>query len=359
MIKIKLHIATVLCLMFYSCNQKDSHYSTDYKIIEKSNVYADSIVLQDLEHVSSVVEELCCIDNFLILIQHNRDSIFQIIDSKNDSIIVSFGKIGHARNEFLNIPQKVYCIRNKDGQPLLCIQEEKCTKIVDIKKSIDTNVCTIADIIKEQKEYFFYSTYHFNKNKHFNYKTVSYEDARDGIYIKPTFCLNDDFEKKWDVFPNIITPSFSNIIDCAYAMKMLVSPNGEYAVGIQHFVDNVTIFDFHRNKTTGIINPNSYTLQNMELDFSENNMPDKLIWYNTSGCASDNCFMVIKDGRLYKNVAYDDNEDGSSIINKYGWDGQQQSSIVLNKKARHIAYCEMTDKLYVIGNTNILYFCKL
>ena len=86
---------------------------------------------------------------------------------------------------------------------------------------------------------------------------------------------------------------------------------------------------------------------------------EKLIWYNTSGCATDNCFMVIKDGDFYRNVAHEDSEDGTSVINCYDWNGEKRFSYVVNKKLNYIAYNDKTGVLYAISNSDILYSSKL
>ena len=349
----------VLCIAFFSCNHEDAYYNPDVVKVDKNDGYTDSISLQYVKDLPSISEGISCIDNYLILTQNNKDSVFLVMDINSGSFIASFGKVGHARNEFHITPRRVYCIRNEKGEPILCIQDDACTKVVDIKKSVKANNCVISKIIKEKKDYLFDHTYHFAVDKCFNYKTVSYEDARDAIYIKPMFYMNNNTDNEWNIFPQIITPIFSNVVNCAYSMRMLVSPNGKYAVGIHNFIDIVTIFDISENESIGIINPNSYTLRDMESDFNKDNINEKLIWYNTSGCATDHSFMVIKNGDLYRNVAYNDGEEGSSVINWYDWSGEKRASYIANKRLGNIVYHEETGVLYAISYANKLYSCKL
>lgn len=349
----------ILCLVFFSCNNKDTYYNPDVVKVDKNDDYSVSISLLHVKDLPSISRGITCIDNYLILTQENRDSIFQVIDTTNGTSIASFGKVGRSRNEFSGIPLRVYCIRNEKGEPQLCIQQDLCTKIVDIKKSVETNNCVISKIIKENKFYLFDYTFHFAGNKWFNYKTVSYEDARDKEYTKPMFYMNDDTDNEWNIFPQIITPTYSNVVDCAYAMNVLVSPNGKYAVGIHNFIDIVTIFDINNLKSIGIVNPNSYTLKDMENEFNEDNIDDKLMWYNTSGWAANNSFMVIKAEVLYQIVAEDENEEGTCTINWYDWNGEKQASFIANKKLNYIAYNEKTGILYAISYANKLYSYKL
>lgn len=349
----------ILSLSFFSCNRKDAYYNPDVIKVENNDGNTDSITLQYVKDIPLSSKGIFCIDNYLILTQENKDTVFQVMDINSGSIIANFGKVGHTRNEFSSTPQKVYCTRDEKGEPMLCIQDNLCTKVVDVKKSIETNNCVIAKIIKENKFFLFDYTFHFAGGKWFNYKTVSYEDARDKEYIKPMFYLNDDTDNEWNIFPQIITPTYSNLVDYAYAMKVLVSSNGKFAVGIHNFIDIVTIFDIANHKSIGIFNPNSYTLRDMESEFNKDNINEKLIWYNTSGCATDKSFMVIKDGDLYNDIAYDDSEKGVSIINLYDWNGGKQASYTANKKLEYIAYSEDTGILYAISYANKLYSYKL
>ena len=313
----------ILCATFFSCSHGDSYYSPDEILVDERVECVDSIILENVKELSSVVVGLYSIDHYLILVQNNRDSVLQVIDMNNNSFVTSFGKVGRARNEFQNIPQRVYCIKDEKGKPMLCIQENTCTKLVDIEKSVETSECVMSKVIKEKKDYLFDYTYHFAGNKCFNYKTVSYEDARDEVYIEPKFYMEDS-DEKWEIL-----------------------------------IDMVTIFDIEHNRSIGIVNPASYTLNDLESDFNENNIKEKLIWYNTSGCATDNCFMVIKDGDFYRNVAHEDSEDGTSVINCYDWNGEKRFSYVVNKKLNYIAYNDKTGVLYAISNSDILYSSKL
>ena len=349
----------IMCFLVVSCKHEGTYYNPDVIINESGIECMDSVSLHHIRDISNMVYGLYSIDNYLILIQNNRDTLFQVFDMRNDSLIASFGKIGHAHNEFRRVPVKAYCTSNKKGNPILCVQEEACTKFIDIKESVETNKCVIAETIKDNKDFAFYYTFHIGNNKCFNYKTVSYEDARDHIYIKPMFYMNDSSEKGWDIFPQIITPTFSSLVDCAYLMKVLVSPNGKYVVGINQLIDIVTIFDLSKDKTIGIINLDSYTLEKMEREFNEDNFDKKVICFNISGCTSDNSFFVLKDGDLYENVALNENEDGYSVVSRYDWSGNKLTSYVLDKKLIYIAYNKNTDILYAISAADRLYSFKL
>jgi len=348
-----------IVLLFVSCRPEKAYYKPDIIINENGIERVDSIALHHVRDIHNMVYGLYSIDEYLILVQNNRDTLFQVYDTRNDSLIAHFGKIGHAHNEFQRVPVKAYCISNENNLPMLCIQEEACTKLIDVKASIETNKCVIAETLKDDKNFAFYYTFHIGNKKCFNYKTVSYEDARDHIYIKPAFYMNNDSDKGWDIFPQIINPTYSSVVEYAYLMKVLTSPNGKYVVGINQLIDFVTIFDLPKNKTIGIINSDSYTFENMETVFNENNIGEKVICFNISGCATDNSFFVLKDGDLYENIAQNENEEGYTIISRYEWSGNKRSSYVLDKKLIYIAYNENTGILYAISAADKLYSFKL
>ena len=349
------------CIIFllFSCGDGNKFYSTDMCLITNNQNRTKTVALHSVSDISSYVNGLLCIDNYLVVIQQNKDSVFKIIDTRNDSVVSCFGKVGHSGDEFLNIPQRVYFVRGKDGHPLLCVQEKMHTKIIDLIRSIKYNKCFINAIIKENKDFLFYYTFHLPDGNCLNYKKISYEDARDNVYIKPIFYIDGESKMEWDVFPNIITSDFPNLFDCAYSMNVQITPTGKYVVGIQNFIDIVTIINIDRNKSIGIINPSSYTLEDMESDFNKKNISENLKWYNTSSCVTDHCFMVLKDGRFYRDVVNEDSESGNSVIYTYDWNGKLLSSYTMNKRVTNIAYCDITNKLYVIGSSNKLYSCIL
>ena len=144
-------IIGILCSTVFSCNHGDKYYNPDKILVDERVEYTDSIILSNGKELSNAVVGLYSIDNYIILIQNNRDSVLRITDMNNDSFVASFGKIGRARNEFQNIPQRAYCIKDEKGKPMLCIQENTCTKLVDIKNSVETSNCVMSKVIKEKK----------------------------------------------------------------------------------------------------------------------------------------------------------------------------------------------------------------
>ena len=347
-----LSILSCVSLAFFSCGSRTQYYSPDVVAIKETTETIDSLSFNKQITMGAMIQDIQCIDNILIITQENRDTIFVVIDTKSDSIIARFGRIGHARNEFTKIPDVVYCIRAEDGSPKLCVSEDACTKVIDLQKSIDAQKCVISEIIKEKSKNMFYQTYHIGKKKEFIYKEVSYDDPRDGIFYPPEFSFKYSDIKKWNIFPQIIRPSFANFAPDNYYNCIAVSPNGAHAVSVNLFVDIVTIFDFEKLQAIGVVNPNSYTLEYIEKQITESNVRDIIRLYNFSACATDKCYIIIEDGRTLKekeNKDIEENENLGTMICGYNWDGKLQFACRADKCISEIAYCEMNHKLYAVG----------
>ena len=344
-----------MCQVFCSCNLSTKYYNPDEVLYSGGKGNGEIVELKDYHAMETGIRNINCIDEYLIITQEDKDSIFLIIDSRNDSILTQFGSVGHARNEFESIPWSIYCIRDKMGNPLLCIGETACTKIVNLKKSVSQKKCVVDNVIKDGKDGFFYKTYHLNKTSRFIHKEISYIDPRDGVFIKPEFFMEGQNTYTWEIFPEIIKSSMPNIVDCAYASLMFISPDASKAICMHNYIDVVTIFDFEKNRSTGIVNPHSYTFEDAGTKLNEDNIKDSLRWYNTSACVTNNRFLVLKDGSLYKDVAHKTSPEGVTVINSYSWDGDLQNSYCLNRDIFDIAYCEQSQKLYAIDLGNKMY----
>lgn len=345
-----------ICIVLCACGHSDEFYNPDTVINSQKRIRTDSIYGYDKKEMLSKIEALSSIDKYLIISQQSKDTVFQILNMENDSIIANFGHIGHARNEFQRYPKTIYCERDRNGLPLLFVLDGVCTKVIDLEESITSNSCILRNIIKENKDSYFYYTYHVGNESCFVYKKVSYKDARDAVYTEPQYYMMTGKNKyEWNIHPNIIHPDWSNMVDAAYSNMIRIKPDGSKAISVSNFIDILTIFDLSTKKTLGIVNPESYTYAFLEQEGGENNIKKHLRWFNTSVCVSDNCFIVLKDGNLYQDVLKEDTEDRCSSINKYDWNGLLTASFILDKNLLNIAFYEKADILYAVSLENNLY----
>lgn len=104
---------------------------------------SDTLNYASVMDMFSKVVTLNSIDEYLIITQENKDTLFTVIDMRNDSVVAKFGSKGHARNEFLTNAVFTYCLRDKNSSPLVYVLDRKSTKVIDLKKSIAANKCGI------------------------------------------------------------------------------------------------------------------------------------------------------------------------------------------------------------------------
>ena len=107
-------------------------YSVDFtrKIdtLEKNDtLFYNGVIKNNAE-----IRNILCTEKYLIVVQNDNDTIFRIIDVKCDSIVANFGQIGHASNEFSQVPFFYYISNDEEGNELLCVQEIDRTKVIDI-----------------------------------------------------------------------------------------------------------------------------------------------------------------------------------------------------------------------------------
>ena len=88
----------------------------------------------------------------------------------------------------------------------------------------------------------------------FVYKRVSYKDARDAVYIAPQYyMMNGKTKFEWNIYPNIIAPEWTNMVDAAYSSDIWIKPNGSKAISVSNFIDIVNIFDFSTKKCWALL----------------------------------------------------------------------------------------------------------
>lgn len=350
---------SVIASTTISCMQSNEFYNPGNVYNIKNIIKYDTLKFQKCYEVNLLKPYLYSIDDYLIIKQARKDSVFTILNMEKDSFVTTFGEYGHAVNEFIAIQPWIYACRGEDGTPLLYVPEVKTTKVIDLKKSIKENRCVVRNIIKEKSDMLFFHKYHIGKDWDFIYKTVSYEDARDKVYVQPEFSMEGKEKYSWEIYPNIITPAFSNLMDGAYANKIIVKPDRKKIIETLVFIDLTNIFDLETKKTIGIKGEDSYTFDYINSSMNEQNVRKELRMYNLTACASDKYFILLKDGGLCEEVARKSEDEGFSIIHLYDWDGNLKKAYVLDRDIYEIAYHEKSKSLYCLGNSNKLYKYQL
>lgn len=345
---------------FNACSYHNLEYFNPDKIAKcETPSKSDTIHYESVTEMFSEVYRLNCIDDYLIISNENKDTLFTVIDMRTDSVVAKFGCIGHARNEFLTNPFFIYCLRDKKQSPLVGVLDQKSTKIIDLKKSIEANKCILADFIKEDKDYFFYQPYHLNDSVSFVHKAVTYKDARDNKYFPPEFYMTGKENFKWNIYPDIIEPKYPNAVDAVYSNMIMPKPDGSKILCVSGLMDIVMLFDLSTKTSIAITNPNSYTFSYVNENSDEASIKNTLRFYHGAIFATDSYFGIVEDKILYLDHLKKDDENGYSTISLYNWDGKLEKSYVIDKKVHEIAYCERNKTLYAISYENRLFKYKL
>lgn len=351
----KYILMAITLLLLNACKQGEIFFNPDSVAKMKDKNGNDTLRYSGMREIFSNVSNINCIDDYLIIAQYNKDTIFQILDMRTDSIVAKFGSKGHARNEFKSTPYIVYGRRDENGSPLLLVLNNWQTKIIDLKKSIDAQKCIVTDVIKEKEWEYFHRIYHLDNNRDFVYQTVTYDDPRDGVRFPPKFYLTGKEEYEWNIYPEIVTPEFPNAIDIAYSNTVKPKPDGTKVLSVANFIDAYILFDLKSKKATGFVNPNCYTFSYINDNGTEKNIRKNIRSYNKALCATDNHFLVLKRGEIYDKIVNDSSDKGYSTVNIYNWDGKLEKSYVLCKRMLGIAYHEKSKVLYALGKGSKLY----
>lgn len=351
----KYILMVVAVLLFNSCREDAEFFNPDSVVEMGKATHSDTLDYVSMREFFSRVSSINCIDDYLVIAQNNKDTIFQILDMRTDSIVARFGSKGHARNEFGSTPNIVYCKRDKNGSPLLVTLEHQQTKIIDLKKSIDAGKCIVANVIKEKKWEYFHRVYHLDNDRNFVYQTVTYEDPRDGVRFPPKYYMAGKEEYEWNIYPEIVSPEFPNAINAAYSNTVKPKPDGTKVLSVSNFIDVYVLFDLVSKTAKGFVSPNSYTFSYINDYGTEKNIRKNLRSYNKATCVTDNHFLVLKRGEIYDEIVHDRNENGYSTVNIYDWDGNLGRSFVLGKRMVGIAYHEKSNVLYALGKGSKLY----
>lgn len=351
----KYILMAITLLLLNACKQGEIFFNPDSVVKMKEKKGNDTLRYSGMREIFSKVSNINCIDDYLIIAQYNKDTVFQILDMRTDSIVAKFGSEGHARNEFINTPYIVYGRRDENGSPLLLVLDNWQTKIIDLKKSIDAQKCIVTDVIKEKNWEYFYRIYHLDNNRDFVYQTVTYNDPRDKLRFPPKFYLTGKEEYEWNIYPEIVTPEFPNAVDGAYFNIVKPKPDGTKILSVSNFIDVYVLFDLSSKKAKGFVNPNSYTFSYISENGTEKNIRKNLRLYNEAICVTDNHFIVLKRGEIYDEIAHESNENGYCTINIYDWDGKLKKSYTLDKIILGITYHEKSKVLYALGKGSKLY----
>lgn len=359
-----IYIGLPFLILFGSCGIYNNYYSVN-SLIETGNDKPKNMVQGKVVFTTTyAIENLHATDKYLVVVQRCNDSIFNIIDTKTFQSVACFGQVGHAKNEFIQPPLISYILSGKDDKYYLYAQEmNQMTKIIDLEESVVQGKCIVKEIIKEKvgELGIFYEKFHLSNNNTFVYKSISYQDSREKERKKPEFYIESGNERvmEWDIFPAPIYWDEPNLYESEYTGRVYVSPNQTKAVFMMNMMDVITIFDFEKNKTIGIINHDNHSFDYYDGNVTSKNWEEKMYIHNMTACVGNNRFFVHKDSRLYNDMMHNKGNH-KPLVEIYDWEGKRLSSFMVDEAFSKIAYQQSTNTLFAKSLwNNVIYKYQL
>lgn len=349
-------LITIYSTFFFSCNSKNGYYSVDtIKIVDKPycgvSIKGDTLSSSFIEP-----QQMLSVDSILIVLTGYNKHIVNILDCATDSIICSFGEIGHAQNEFTNYPQNMYLKNDtRTGDRLLYISDNNTiTHILNIEKSINERICHIDSVIKHvisdngEK-----TIYCLNDSNMLCYYGITYEDPRDKIFYPPYWVeMRQNESLECHPYPHVIsTPSYG-VMRAAYETKSRISPNTGYLVSMMRFVDFICLYNIETKKTIGITTTDTYDFSLFDKEEDVNKVVNQIQIFNIDVAATDDYIYLLKTKSSFKELVQREEEgiyDFPSYLHIYNWDGELRNIYQLDPGTINICYNKSLETLYCIN----------
>jgi len=343
-------------MMMLGCN-RDKFYSPESQKSLQQPIPKDTLFGKQIMNSVLGIKSIASLGNKIICTVDRKDSIFYIYDAGQDSSIASFGFLGHANSEFLNVPYRIDCLQDGNGiERILICDGRKETKSINLTASIKSGACIIDTMIKCKADKNESYIYPLTDDNVFVYTGVTYDDARDNNFYPPSFFVFKDNKelKKWDLYPTIVQKeSCQNIIFLTYDHIVLISPDRKRAIEVMHFIDLFNVFDFAQMSVTGFNTDGSYTFSDIQNKVDETNGPEFIKFFNVDACVTDKNIFILKDGRSTGDV--DGNKIAKQSIVVYDWSGNIIKSVNIKESLTNITYNEGTSCLYGLDDKGAVF----
>ena len=350
-------IPILLTLLLCSCNLNDNYFVADNVLTIENPYCGDSLKGSSTSLTFLEPQQMLSFDNILIVLTNQNGHFINIIDCASDSVISSFGEIGHAKNEFIDFPQCMYRKTNPlTEEHLLYIPDNsnQITRVVNIEKSVKEGVCHVDSVIKHDVEIKGESAvYCLNDANKLWYFNVTYEDPRDNIFYPPRL-IEKDKVKSYEChpFPRTIFTSSFNIMRVAYESKCSISPDMDNFIIMMRFIDNLFMYNVKTKKTIGITTIDTYdfTFFNKKNDINE--IAEQLHIYNVDVSTTNSSVFILKTKSLYSNLISKEEKgvyDFPSYLHVYNWEGLLKYSYQLDVGIISICYNETYGYIYALS----------
>lgn len=365
--KIILLTATIIANLAFlqSCSNGSEYYNPDKIIVyenpKNSMTLHGSVVEYDSLANPSGIE---CIDSVVVVLGENDGSLFSVLNSRNDSLMIQFGDIGHASNEFLSSVDMCQLTYDEKYNYVLTVQDfdRHTLNVFDLSSIIATGKVSCIKRIK-------YDCDDISTENHrcFSYKNDGYilsqgissdGDVRDALVNTPKVIIKSENNIK-TVSPceKIIKSDDSEFLYRVYSSLPRVCPNGKKYVEFFAYLDVCTIIDLESGQSVGVCGNGKQSFDYYSDVSKYSSLQEKLehvVVNNMCFNISDNYIVVCYDGNT-KITEFDSSFSYRPLVKVFDWKGNLCCSFNVSESLMRIAYCEKTNKLYGFDNKKDLY----
>lgn len=292
-------------------------------------------------------------DSILIVMGTSySQNLFDFYNVKSKEKILSFGRIGHARNEFINAPVYSYFDINGDDL-MLYFPDENSTKVLNFKETIKQKKGIFE---KPQTHKYDGENYFFiNKDTVIVRKSVSYIDPRDEVFFPPNFTIyTGNTAKNISIYPKIIKSNNYGLLHFLYSSIVRVKPDKTKIVESLCLLDIINIIDIKTGKVVGIKESNTYGFEDIEKKSKDPDIERKVNVYTHGMYLTDKHIFLLQDRCTVSELRGNEVSSIPTLL-VLDWDGELTGMVCLDKDIYSFVCDEEASALYGFDGEGSIY----
>ena len=352
-LRTKNFVSILLVCFLCACSNDNEYYHADSIKELHVGICEDTIRGEFLVSTDTRPNGIECYDSILIVMGSSySQNLFNFYNVMSKEKILSFGSIGHARNEFANAPIYSYFDANGDDL-MLYFPDEKSTKVLNFsetirqKKGIFENPQTHK---YEGESYFF-----VNKDTSVVRKGVSYIDPRDGLFFPPQITIHaGNTAKNIEIYPQIIKTNNYGLLHFSYSSVVRIKPDKTKLVEALCLLDIINIIDIKTGKVLGIKESNTYGFEDIERIAKDPDIERKVKVYTHGMYITDKHIFLLQDRCTVSELQGNDVSSTPTLL-ILDWDGELIGMVCLDKDIYSFACDEKASVLYGFDGEGSIY----
>lgn len=347
----------VIFALSSACSKNsNSFYNLDRMIVLQTNNIDDTLCGELVEFDSLINPSgIEAIDSFVVILSGQSGKLFSVYNSNSNMLVSQFGRIGHAKNEFIDeLSTCQFSYDKRNGKVDLSVQsyERNELRVFDFSKALAERELKLCNNIKYDcndlglRDHF---AFYCDENGYVVYKSISTEgDIRDKLNVPPVICVkNGHKDAKINIFPKTVESSCRDFVEILYFCFPRMKADGTKLVNVFSFTDLISITDLNTLETTGIS-----CVDGRDFDFYQNiayksreELFDNIVIQNSCYNISDNYIVVCQDHKT-KIDDFETMQSYDTIIRIMDWDGNLLHTFKVKEPLMRIAFTECSKKLY-------------